>query len=553
MMRSFIRYGALAAGLLGAAAACDLEVVNPNNPETTRVLANGPDLENFLGGYYKRWHSGLYGTTTSIWGMLQVASFENYSSLANACMNQRAAIPRGPNDNSIGNQCEAEQKAVYNRMQEVTRVASSVLATLDTATLGSPAQDNRAKAFAEFLRGVSLGYAALFYDSAAVISAKTPSTDPGPMMGYVQVMDSAHAAFQHAIDLTNAQATGGNGFPLPATWIPSTTTFTAPEFVKLIRSYRARLRAAVARTPAERAAVNWDNVIADATNGITADHDNITDATNGPFQSWLSQSYSYGTWHQMVPFIAGMGDVSGSYASWIATPLDARPPGFFMVTPDLRWPQGTTRAEQQADFAISSCQGAAQTCKRYFVNRPNGGDPSGGLSWGQSNYDHVRFISWRTKGDGGTARTGKLLFMTKAEMDMLAAEGYIRKGNFAAAAPLINATRVKNGLPALTALDNTTPVPGGTNCVPKVPVGPNYTTIACGNMMEAMKWEKRMETAFTHLGAWFLDSRGWGDLPAGTPVDWAVPYQDLQVRGKAIYSKGGGSLPGSAAKGTYGW
>ena len=39
-------------------------------------------------------------------------------------MNQRAAIPRGPNDNSIGNQCEAEQKAVYNRMQEVVRVAS---------------------------------------------------------------------------------------------------------------------------------------------------------------------------------------------------------------------------------------------------------------------------------------------------------------------------------------------------------------------------------------------------------------------------------------------
>jgi hypothetical protein len=95
-------------------------------------------------------------------------------------------------------------------------------------------------------------------------------------------------------------------------------------------------------------------------------------------------------------------------------------------------------------------------------------------------------------------------------------------------------------------------VPGGANCVPKVPVGPTFTTTACGNIFEAMKWEKRIETAYTHFGAWFQDSRGWGDLPAGTGLDFAVPYQDLQVRGHAIYSKGGG-LPGTAAKGTYGW
>lgn len=552
MTRSFIRYGALAAGLL-AVSACDLDVQNPNNPETGRVLGNSSDLENFLGGYYKRWHAGMYNTTTNIWGMLLVQSLENYSSLANACMNQKAAIPRAPNDNAIGNQCEAEQKAVYNRMQEVERVSSSVLATLETSSLGSPAQDNRAKAFGEFLRGVSLGYAALFYDSAAVVTIKTAAEDPGELVGAKEVMDSALVALDRAIVYTNAGGAGANGFPLPAGWIPSTTSFTAPEFVRLLRSYKARFRAGVARTPAERLAVNWDLVIGDAQNGITKDHDNITDATNGPFNSWLNQFYAYGTWHQMVPMVIGMGDVSGAYANYIATPLDARPAGFTMVTPDLRFPQGTTRAAQQADFAIASCQGAAQTCKRYFVNRPDGGDPSGGLGWGQSNYDHVRFISWRTKGDAGVARTGKLLFMTKAEMDLLEAEGHIRKANYAAAAALINKTRVPNGLPALTALDNTTPVPGGANCVPKVPVGPTYNTVACGNMMEALKWEKRLETAYTHMGAWFQDSRGWGDLPGGTGVDFAAPYQDLQVRGHAIYSRGGAQNSGSAAKGTYGW
>ena len=551
MMRSLIRYGALA-GALGAAAAlaaCDLEVKNPNQPETQRVLSNPNDLESFLSKYYIRWHQGMYNTTTNIWGMLLVQSFENYSSLANNCMNQRAAIPRGPNDNSIGNVCEGEQKAVYNRNEEVVRVASSVLANLETGSLGDPARDNRARSFAEFLRGVALGYNAMFYDSSAVVTTKTAAEDPGTLVGYPEVMDSALAALKRSEDYA---AAGSAAFPLPGGWIPSTTTFTAAEFQKLAHSYAARFRAGVARTPAERAAVNWDGVIADVQAGISVDHDNITNQTTGPFNTWLSQLYAYGTWHQMTPFIIGMGDVSGAYAQWIGTPLDSRPANFTMVTPDLRFPQGSSRPEQQADFAITSCQSAAQVCKRYFVNRPNGADPSGGAAWGQSNYDHVRFISWQKAGDAGTARNGKLVFMTKAEMDMLEAEGHIRKGEFSAAAALINKTRTKNGLPPITAFDNTSPVPGGANCVPKVPVGPNYNTIACGNMMEAMKWEKRIETAYTHFGAWFQDSRGWGDLPAGTGLDFAVPYQDLQVRGHAIYSKGGLN-PGAAAKGTYGW
>ena len=100
------------------------------------------------------------------------------------------------------------------------------------------------------------------------------------------------------------------------------------------------------------------------------------------------------------------------------------------------------------------------------------------------------------------------------------------------------------------------PVPGGNACVPKVPVGPNFNTLGCGNMFEALKWEKRNETAYTGFIQWFMDGRGWGDLPEGTPLEWAPPYQDLQARGKTgtqIYSVGGGTLPFSAAKGTYGY
>src|SRR5687768_6367691 len=101
MIRTLIRYCALA-GAVGLGA-CDLEVINPKAPETERVLATPADLEALLGGYYKRWHDGLYRGLGSVWGIANVQSFENYSSLANNAQNARAGIPRPPNDNSIGN------------------------------------------------------------------------------------------------------------------------------------------------------------------------------------------------------------------------------------------------------------------------------------------------------------------------------------------------------------------------------------------------------------------------------------------------------------------
>jgi len=547
-----------AAGLAALGGCNQLAVDNPNSPDAQRALATATDAENLMSGYYKRWHEGLYRTTGNFEGMANIMSFQNYSDLANNCQNARFPFSGAINLNTIGNVCAGEQARLYQYMQEVTRVASTLLGRMDGGlTLGSPGRDARYRAFGEFLRGVSLGYAALFYDSAAVVSPATPAEDAGKLVSYTVAMDSAYVALQRAIDAANTA-----GFAsLDAAWIPAPAPLNAADFIRLIRSYRARFRANVARNPAERAAANWDLVIADAQNGITANHTNITNPTNGPFRSWVAQyDPPNGLWHQMPPWIIGMGDVSGSYATWIATPVGARGAGnaaFFMVTPDLRFPQGTNRAEQQADFAMTSCEKAAQVCKRYFANRI-GNDQFNSLGWGWSNYDFVRFHSWSKAGDAGSATAGAIIFMTKAEMDLLEAEGQLRKGNFAAAAALINKTRTPNGLPALVDLNNTSPVPGAANCVPKIPVSP-YNVIACGNMFEALKWEKRIETAYTHFAPWFLDGRGWGDLAQDTPLYWAVPYQDLLARGvlpNEVYSTGAGvgTAAGSAAvKGTYGW
>ncbi len=555
MLRSLIQCGVLAGALvLGA---CELEVINPNDPETERVLANPTDVEGLAATTYLRWHSAMYGSINSVWGMASSMSFENSASNANEGIGVRGGLPRGANDNTIGHVYSSNHRRVYYIAHESARTTSLVLKALDQpgfsiGPIGTTARNNRARAFAEFVRGLSLGYVALTHDSGAVVTPALDTKDPGELVSYKELMTAALDALQLAIDAANAPATGPDGFPIPTLWLPTPPATSKDDFVRLVRSYRARLRAGVARTPTERAAVDWNAVIADAQNGITADHINVTTTTNGPFNAWARQFMSFGGWHQMTPFVIGMADVSGSYASWIAAPLDARggvgtTP--LIVTPDLRFPQGATRTEQQNDLKIPC---AVLPCKRYFRNRPDGEDTYAGPSWSWSNYDHIRNYDWGlTKG-----QRGNFPFFTLAELDMLQAEGHIRRGNFSAAAALINKTRTKNGLPAITAFDATSPVPGGANCVPRVPTG---STVACGNMMEAMKYEKRIETAYMHYMAWYVDMRGWGDLVEGTPLDWPVPYEDMLARGRdraaAQYLIGGLGLgnPHTAAKGTYGW
>ena len=161
---------------------------------------------------------------------------------------------------------------------------------------------------------------------------------------------------------------------------------------------------------------------------------------------------------------------------------------------------------------------------RYVRMRPTGDDvvaAGDGESW----YDHRRF----GLAQSNTSVAGPYTELSKTEIDMLAAEGYIRAGNNAAAELLIDISRVRNGLPSVVGVGAGV-VPGGASCVPKLPTG------ACGSLLEAMKYEKRMETAFTGYMVWFTDSRGWNDLPANTVVEWPVPYQEMQARQQSYYN-----------------
>jgi hypothetical protein len=554
-----------------ALAACSdpLAVTNSNQPDRGRVFTNPADLEQFVSNIYTNLHQGTLGGATVLDGgandglqpQLLVAGMENVSGLANFAMGPRGNVPRTsiPNTRgSTGNQGNYRDWVVEHR---AARMAVLAISALKNLTLGSAARDARARAFARFGQGAALGNLALAYDSASILTENdNPQADAAvivPLSGYQAVMAAALGDLDSAITIASANP---GSFPLPSTWING-APLTQAQFIQLCHSYKARFEANVGRTPAERAAANWGAIIAEANAGITADLQitMVPPPAGGWDISWMIQHFATGSanWHQMSQFWLGMADTSGAadttkgYDHWLNTTPGLRVP-FVVVTPDRRLPQGTTRAAQQASSPTPTAP-LAFSGTPYFRNRPTGEDQPGD-PLGISMYDFYRSRSFFN-----ASRNGPYPVMTAAEIRLYAAEGYIRTGNIPQAAKLINVSRVGNG--KLLALDTTgviltdtlTAVPGGTGCVPRVPdAAAAYKRAKCGTIWDALKWEYRMETAYTGYGMWFFAGRGWGDLPQYTALNWAVPYQEMDTRREAFYGVGGAGGRDAAGPGNYG-
>src|SRR5262249_43254747 len=157
----------------------------------------------------------------------------------------------------------------------------------------------------------------------------------------IEMLDSALA-------IANDPA-AASGFPLPDSWFSGASGFNSLDsFKRVVRSYRARIRAGVARTPADADKVDWAKVISDTENGINANLMVNVGGTTGWNGGMQTQRYVDATWSQMSMMYMGMADVSGGYANFIAQDLAHKNGNFLVITPDKRWPQGATRAIQDS-------------------------------------------------------------------------------------------------------------------------------------------------------------------------------------------------------------
>jgi hypothetical protein len=419
------------------------------------------------------------------------------------------------------------------------RTSSVVVQAVDVmlgagGTMGTAAQNQRSRAMGFFVNGLSLGTLALGYDSVHIVTPKTSQAVIPALSGYAAAMDSALRMLDSAITIAAGAST------IPAAWVrPGFLDMPTTEFIQLARSYKARFRANVARTPTERAAVNWGQVVADAAAGITADHQVTLSNAGGGWTSALDAStfMTSSSWHQVSLMYTGMADTSGAYQAFVNAPTIATMVGMnvLVLTPDTRWPLGETRTAQVTNSPLPLPAG------QYIANRDPGGDqPDNSTPLGTSQYDHRRW--WAIDFANGN---GPMVFMPAAEIDMLEAEGHIRLGAGASALPLVNTSRTAHGLLPYAAAGDL--APGGAGCVPRLPNG------TCGTLMEALKYEKRMETQLLGYMQWYNDSRGWGDLIVGTALHWPVPYQEMQTRNQTFYNMPAPGTIGVAPSGTYGF
>jgi hypothetical protein len=396
----------------------------------------------------------------------------------------------------------------------------------------------RARAFARFVQGLSHASIAVLYDRGFILDETVQILDEqgelrpmGDPIGYNEMMAAALRYLDEAAILA-AQHT----FTIPAEW--TTQAMTSAEMVRIAHSLKARYRAAVARTPEERAAVNWTEVLHDIDRGLRyeADEtwtydvlfalenwDELANIVYGAFGGW---------WQQANYMILGMADQSGRYQRWLQQPVAQRRPmlpgdeAFLIITPDRRLPQGTTEAQQRA------------TPGRYWaIGNTSGqwGRPDRG-TWRWSWYWNRRWQAW----------WNPVPEILPSEMRLLAAEAHYRQNNRARAAELINVSRTANGLNATNA--------GGANdsCVPKLPSG------ECGDLFEMLKWEKRLKVYLVGLmnAPWYFDSRGWGDLYRGTPLQFPVPFNDivvLGIDGGTPYTFGGVGGRSASTGSSYNW
>jgi hypothetical protein len=562
MKLRYLWLAAAATASLATLTACkadeSLGVDNRNNPDVARAFATPDGVENVLKNGFAQIFGATHGTSNAIWPAAQATALESYGSVANFGLANRGSIPRSVIDNTRGNPTAVESYRDFQQLFLRGRLIANALGAFDVqlaagGTIGTAYQDQRARSFGYFAMAMANAEGAMMYDSIAVVDPTLKPAEVPALSGYKTAMVAALAQMDSAIAAANRARTAPGSSPsaltgfLPVEWMRTSPLTSLDDYLRLLNSMKARFRAGVARNPAERAAVNWTAVVNDATNGIKADWILELNSNLGWAAAWLNQMAVASSWSGMTPAIIGMADTTSGYANWVALERGARAP-FLIQTPDARFPKGTTRTEQTTNSPAL----AASLPSIYFRSRPAGDDILG-EAYGNSYYDHVRFTSYRQG-----ASIGRWVWMSQAENDMLLAEGLINLGRAAEAVPYVNRTRVANALPPFPAGASTTTrapaQPGGsaTSCVPRTPTGPGGT-LECGTLFEAVKWEKRMETLFTGYSQWFFDSRGWNDLPVGSPLMYPVPFQEMDARYAPFYNGKTGDPLWQAVSNTYGF
>lgn len=486
----------------------DLEVTNPNAPDALRATSQPAATEAFVASSFRKWWPVAGHDDFPSWAFSCMA-WEVTSGFADFGQLELSAEPRSAWNNSpVNARNNVTEEPWYELYGALSAVNDALIAINGGLVITDSTNTDRARAFGKFMQGLSQGYLGLYFDSAYVVdehmnvdTIKVAKLEPYPV-----VIAKAITSLDSAIAVAKRR-----NFSFPASnWFY--VAVTRDQFIRMANSYVARLMVYSARTPAERAAVDWAKVMQRVDSGITADFAPVA-VTDILWDDWkrlvarvrqVSRPSDFG---RPSYWTLGPADSANGWVNWVATSVNSRV-AFQIRTKDRRiqGAGGPSTPGLYVGYNLNNIFAASRGTYRY---------------------------SWYYFGRYGTLDTwqnGPVPEMLVTEMRLLKAEGLMRAGQAALALPLINASRTTNGqLPSVT-VDGPPDAPG---CVPRKMSG------ACGSLWDALRYEKRLEGLGVSGVTAYLDARGWQELPASTVLQLPVPGRELAILQRPLYSYGG--------------
>ena len=501
--------GVLAVAVLTSLGAClDLDVTNVNEADRTRALSQASDVEALISGTFRTWWDLQQGRAPGP-AMSSMAD-EISGSQANYGFQDQGMEPAIPIVNQTAYQWGYW---VYDPWLLANRALASIrdgLQSIDDLGLeiGPDGQDTpRALAFAKFMQGLLLGNIALQYDRGFVLDETVADPNSLELQPYPAVMAAAQEKLA-----TARQMAGQGSFTIPAGWM-GTDAYSSEQFIRLTHSYQARYMVQVARTPQERAAVNWAEVIGHVDQGVTEDFGVNLDGPSGVWTVVLKDLMGIGSDVDLA--LIGPADQAGSYSAYEATPPAQKEP--FIIDTDDRRIHGDTPTDPGV----------------YVHYRPNLIQPAERGAWYLGNY--APWWYWDIDQTG----FGFAPDLTVVEMGFLKAEAHIRMGSPALALPYVNERRVAVGQLPPADVDGVS----GDRCVPRaaglLAKASDRPEGTCADLLQTLIYEKQIETAHLYAGSSWYDHRGFGTLRTGRAYQSPIPQVDLDLLDLEVYTFGG--------------
>jgi hypothetical protein len=473
-------------------------------------------VESLISGSFNSWFWSYQGSYPVC--PLGVAANSHSSSWGNWGMKDARWEPRIAYDNDPSYSYSGVAEGPWGDAYSALAGARDGLAALAeglTIDEGGTDVTQRAVFFGKFVQGLALANIARLYDQAFIIDENTDLANI-ELVPAEQVFQAAMQKLDDALQIAQS-----NTFTVPDPWMGYGGEWSSSDLVNLVKAFKVRFTIQMPRNVADRTAVDWNWVLTTLSDGLSKEYVNYYDDINWGWHRAKQQCGGRQSgWTRIDMRTIGPSDVSGAWETWInqADPWDKDP--FEIVTPDSR----ITEPYQP------------QTDGKYIEFLGTSPFPASRGIWTYSHYIDNRFNvpTW----------VGTYPDFVDAEVDFIRAEAWYRLGQFDKVREVVNQYRANGDLPPFVTNQNPdTP----DVCVPQNRDG------TCGDLWEALKYEKRIENYHYGSASEFMDDRGWGDLESGTWLELPVPGEELLLLLMEIYSFGGnlGNAAPVAAQGTF--